>query len=260
MSRVDWEEESKRFNATAAYYDLYRPSYPKELIHCIEKNSNIGLDSKILEIGAGSGKASELFLNRGYGLVCIEPSPQLAEMGMNKHKDKKVEFVVTRFENWIEPNHYYDMVFSAQAFHWVPKPIGYTKCANSLKTNGYLALFWNMYLSEIEPQYKELISLCINYDVFPFHSLEEIENRINNITIEISNCEHFETPSVHRFPWNQQYNIDGFIGFLKTGSGFLALPESDQTQLIHEATTIMLKHGGRVTLKFISTLFLAKKR
>lgn len=123
MKSMNWEEESKRFNAAADYYDIYRPSYPSELINLIEKNAKLSPQSKLLEIGAGSGKASELFLNRGYELLCIEPGPQLAELGTKKHSDKKVEFVVARFENWAEPSNYFDLAFSAQAFHWVPQPL-----------------------------------------------------------------------------------------------------------------------------------------
>lgn len=259
MKTIDWEEESKRFNTAADYYDIYRPSYPSDLIDCIEMNTNLQPQSKILEIGAGSGKASELFLNRGYELLCIEPGPQLAEMGMNKHKDKKVEFIVTRFEQWDEPHNYYDLVFSAQAFHWVPKPVGYEKCANTLKPDGQLALFWNMYLGGSDVIDKELISICNHYRVLPFQDRNEIEQRIHRVSAEISDCGHFQSPSIYRFPWSQQYDIENFIGFLKTGNGFLALSESDQSYLEKELIKIISKNGGYITLTFISTLFLSQK-
>lgn len=194
MGSVNWEEESKRFNEAAEYYDMYRPSYPSELINTIELNTNLSQQSKLLEIGAGSGKATELFLNRGYEVLCIEPGTRLAEIGMKKHKDKNVEFVVTRFEHWEERHNYFDLVFSAQAFHWVPKPLGYEKSASTLKSDGYLAIFWNMYLGEGDSIYKELVSVCNQYGVVPFQDSYGIEIRINNIANEISSSGLFQTP------------------------------------------------------------------
>lgn len=260
MAEVNWEEESKRFNATADYYDIYRPSYPAALIDCLEENTKLGMESAILEIGAGSGKASELFFDRGYELVCIEPGPQLAEMGRIKHKDKKATFIISRFEQWDEPRHTFDLVFSAQAFHWVPQPIGYEKCANTLRPEGYLALFWNMYLSDAELKNNELILLCTQYGVFPFQDAKQIEARKNIIAEEMVGSGYFKSPSIHSYPWNQQYNTDQFIGFLRTGNGFLALPERDQEDLIHKVIRILSISGGLVTLEFISVLFISQKK
>lgn len=260
MDTKDWLKQSKSFDEAADCYDRFRPSYPPELINCIEEASSLHANSRILEIGAGSGKASELFLNRGYELLCIEPGPQLAELGMQKHKDKRVQYAVTRFEEWEEPRKDNDLVFSAQAFHWVPQPEGYKKCAEVLKPNGHLALFWNFYLCGDSEADREIAKLCQQYDAFTFSSKEEIDQIIIRTSAEISNSGYFETPSIHLFPWSHQEDVNTFIGFLTTSSSFLVLSEVEQNQLVTELREVFSKGDGFVSRKYICGLFITSPK
>ncbi|MDT3425522.1 SAM-dependent methyltransferase [Paenibacillus forsythiae] len=260
MPPKDWKAESMRFDAAADYYDMYRPGYPSDCISQIEKSARLGPQSKILEVGAGSGKASELFLNRGYNLLCIEPGPQLAELGMKKHQSEKVSYAVTRFEHWDGPPGQFDLVFSAQAFHWVPKPAGYEKGAYALKADGRLALFWNMYKGQSNAVHKGYLSVCKENGLVPFQDGIEIEQRIRLESCGIGDSGYFEQPDVYCYPWSKEYDTESFIGFIKTGNGFLGLPESEQIRLIKELTRILDKNGGRITMEYLCVLFLAAKK
>lgn len=117
-----------------------------------------------------------------------------------------------------------------------------------------------MYSSESDSIHKEYISLCKEYRILPFQDMDEIELRINNVSAEISGSGYFEEPSIYRFPWKQQYNIEGFVGLIKTGNGFLALSESEQDDIVMELTNIISKNGGYITLNYICTLFLSAKK
>lgn len=49
--KVDWKEESQRFDGVAELYDACRPCYPNELIKTILSISKIPYGGKILERG-----------------------------------------------------------------------------------------------------------------------------------------------------------------------------------------------------------------
>lgn len=49
-----WHNQSKSFDASAAYYDRYRPGYPEQLITDILAKTGVDKDARILEIGAGN--------------------------------------------------------------------------------------------------------------------------------------------------------------------------------------------------------------
>ncbi|AIQ55673.1 class I SAM-dependent methyltransferase [Paenibacillus borealis] len=258
MGTKDWFKESERFNEAAAFYDMYRPSYPSALIDQIEEDASLTVDSAILEIGAGSGKASELFLERGYELLCIEPGPQLAELGRQKHKDKKVRFVTSRFEHWDDSGQEFDLIFSAQAFHWVPQPEGYKKCGRLLKPGGRLALFWNFYLqgdSEIE---QEIAKACAEYEVFWFNKRDVIEQRVERTVAELSGSGNFRVPEVYRYPWDSRDDAVSFINFLRTCNGFIGLKEAEQTALSIRLHKLIGRNGGTLQRNYICTLFIVE--
>jgi ubiquinone/menaquinone biosynthesis C-methylase UbiE len=58
-------ERKYLFNDVPKEYDKYRPSYPRELFSDIIKYSNIHKDSSILEIGCGTGQATQGFVDIG---------------------------------------------------------------------------------------------------------------------------------------------------------------------------------------------------
>ncbi len=258
---VNWEEESKRFDEAADYYDQYRPSYPQALIDKIIGESKLEDSAQILEVGAGSGKATALFVDRGYRLTCIEPGANLAAIGEKKfQKTQQVKFITTRLEHWQEEPDTYDLAISAQAFHWVPKPIGYHKCAKSLKDNRYLCLFWNMYLNDLSDVGRHLRDVCKGYGVLLLNTKEEIEKRIKTIVQEIEDSSVFNIPNVYQFPWSVDHNVEEFICFLKTGNGYLGLEEDRREELNNQLEQIFHKAGGMITRKFICVLFMAQKK
>ncbi|WP_157794098.1 class I SAM-dependent methyltransferase [Paenibacillus donghaensis] len=259
MRKRDYIQESKSFDEVADTYDVYRPSYPPELINTIISAAALEPESKLLEIGAGSGKASELFLERGYGLLCIEPGQQLAELGLRKHEGKRIEYAVTRFEDWQQPRLENDLVFSAQAFHWVPQPEGYRKCSEVLKPDGRLALFWNFYLCGDTKEDRELASICGEHQVFSFASEDEINQRIDRTSAEIPASGYFAAPEVYRYQWSTVLDADSFIGFLQTGSEYLILTEQERSRAVAEISAVIAKNGGQVSFHFVTGLFISAK-
>ncbi len=73
----------------------------------------------------------------------MELGEDMAEILRDKCRDyPNVSVDVVSFEEWNCPNNEkYDMIFCAQAFHWLDKNIKYKKCHELLKENGYLVLF-----------------------------------------------------------------------------------------------------------------------
>lgn len=258
---VNWKEESKRFDEAADYYDRFRPSYPEEMVNCIIDKTGIKDNSKILEIGAGSGKATELFVKKGFEMHCIEPGANLAEAGAAKFNyTDKVKYNISRFEEWDEMSKYFDLAISAQAFHWVPQPIGFEKCAKTLKANKYLALFWNMYLTNSQPVDDELAKLSEEYGgLLILDSKEACEKRIKSNIEGIKASGYFKEPEVYRFPWSQQYNAEEYIGFLRTGNGYLSLDEQDREIVDKKVTDIINRNGGSIVRPYLCVLYLAQK-
>ncbi len=132
------------YKGIAGIYEEIRPSYPEELIHDIITITNIKSEDRILEIGAGTGKATIQFANKGYQIRAIEIGEDMAAILKDKCFDySNVTIDVASFEDWINTkDQKYDMIYSAQAFHWINKDIKYQKCYELLKDDAYLVLYW----------------------------------------------------------------------------------------------------------------------
>ncbi len=261
MSNTFWKEQSEKFDEAARYYDQYRPSYPKALINAIIDKSDLSAGANILEIGAGSGKATELFVPHGFNMTCIEPGENLVKEGHRKFKESgNVEFCNTRFEEWKDRPDYFDLAISAQAFHWVQKPLAYEKCSMNLKKGKNIALFWNYYLSNEEPIDQELCELIAEYPIMYIASEDSIIERIEGMIEEIQNSGFFHEPTVLKYPWIQRYTEEEYIGFIKTSNGYLSLNEEDREIVKNRVRELIKKNGGYIDRPYLSVGYLAERK
>ncbi len=132
------------YKSIAGIYEEIRPSYPDKLIEDVICKAGLKLNDKLLEIGAGTGKATIQFIEKGFAIDAIEIGEDMAEILKDKCSNySNVSVDVVSFEEWNSPNNQkYNIIYSAQAFHWIDKNIKYKKCHELLKDNGYLFLFW----------------------------------------------------------------------------------------------------------------------
>lgn len=132
------------YKGIAEIYDEIRPSYPEKLIEDIIFKTDLNLNNRILEIGAGTGKATVQFAKKGFAINAIELGEEMAAILKKKCTSyPKVSLDIAPFEQWeSDNNEKFHMIYSAQAFHWLDKNVKYKKCHELLKDNGFLVLFW----------------------------------------------------------------------------------------------------------------------
>jgi SAM-dependent methyltransferase len=258
---IDYKKDSQSFDSVAGLYDQYRPEYPKELVDSLIALSRIPDAGRILEIGSGTGKATRLFASRGYSIHCIEPGGNLAALAShNLHEFSGVTIEQARFEDWQESSECYDLVISAQAFHWVEKEIGYAKAARILKPTGYLALFWNMYQKfdgEIDGKLENIYRTIVpEWSDRPKKDNEEIIIERSN---DISGSGFFGPVIIQRFPWNRVCTTGAYLGLLNTYSDHLRLTDDTRQRLFAAIGEAIDTLGGFIKINYLSVLYLAKK-
>lgn len=119
--RMNFHKESEMFNQAAEYYDKYRPGYPQEIIDLLISVTEITKGADLLELGCGSGKATEQLTGNGFNILGIDPGEDLVRIGNKRFKNKNVKFVKGRFEEYDFEQKKFDVVYAAQSFHWVPQ-------------------------------------------------------------------------------------------------------------------------------------------
>lgn len=123
-------------------YEAIRPSYPDALISDIVTQTELLSGATLMEIGAGTGKATEAFLHRGFSIDANELDPSMASILRKKCMSNDLTISVCPFESWTPPKSNYDLIYCAQAFHWLDPNIKFRKCRELSSTGGFLALIW----------------------------------------------------------------------------------------------------------------------
>jgi trans-aconitate methyltransferase len=126
------------FGVRAEAYERFRPGYPVELFDMVM--AYVGQPVRTaLEIGAGTGKATRLFAQRGVTVTATEPDGgMLAEL--RKHVPANVKAVQAAFED-LQPGETYGLVYAAAALHWTNPEGRWSRMAALLEPDGVFASF-----------------------------------------------------------------------------------------------------------------------
>lgn len=139
------------FDDVADAYDAVRQGYPPTLVDRVLERGGLGVGSRVLEIGSGTGKLTEVLLGRGLEVDAVEPGPNMAAAARRRLGEARpVTFHIGRFEDVDLPEPTFDAVFSATAFHWVDPKVGWAKAAGHLREGAVLALLVHTALRDDE--------------------------------------------------------------------------------------------------------------
>jgi SAM-dependent methyltransferase len=245
------------FGVVAEAYERFRPGYPAELVDIVMTYAGQPVRTA-LEIGAGTGKATRLFAQRGITVTATEPDgAMLTEL--RKHVPANVKTVRAAFED-LRPGGRYGLVYAAAALHWTNPEGRWSRMAALLEPGGVFASFGGP-VRLADPVVEDAVRAARA----PFLASDEVPSPDG-------------TPPGHHMQWPgtelqrsgwfgdvQQSVIErrvtmsarDYIGHLSTISAYLELPASEQEQLY---SRIMQVLPETVEIAADLTVHLARRR
>ncbi|MFZ0015457.1 MAG: class I SAM-dependent methyltransferase [Acidimicrobiia bacterium] len=240
------------FGREADVYELSRPSYPAAALEHVRAL----VDARTaVEVGAGTGKATVGLARAGMSLTCIEPSPQMAEILRSKQLPG-VEVVVSTFEEWQGAPASLDLIFAAQAWHWVDQRTAYRRSLELLRPRGAIALMWNIPLDRY----------AVFEHVYAEHApelLSELDRRIHkrdSVTWS-GDLELAGFTEVSRFThiWGERVSAEGVRALYSTYSDHLLLPERQREALLDGLASAVRASGGSIEMEYRTEVFSGRK-
>jgi len=249
------QRAAQGFNEMVDTYDN-KPDYPEEPVKIIMSKANLTADSKLLEIGSGTGRATMQFADFGFKIVCIEPGIKMIDKAKTKLKGKNIEFIASRFEDYLAPLEYFDAVISAQAFHWISQPLGYEICSKTLKKGGYLAPFWYIELFGDSDLDRELWAIIEKYNAYVSCMREaDYASRMESVASKIDSSGLFSKPEIIHSYLDKNYTTNEYFSYLNSATKW---SDEEKQACYEELLKLADKYNGIKRL-YTCELYLTQK-
>jgi SAM-dependent methyltransferase len=231
--------------------------------------SRLGLEQAIIEVGAGTGKATRLFASAGREIVALEPSAEMLEVARAACRDwSSVRFVQCDFESWVLPQRRFGLLISAQAWHWITHEVRYQKARAALERGAALAAFWSYpdwgpvaLRTALEDAYEEAYHEAgPNFSRSrPMHPSSDAREQFGSgWEAEISAAAGFDYPETRTYRWVSRYSAEQYVRLLATHSDHVMLDAEVRKRLFDRVQAAIEAHGGQFDLPYVTRLCLAR--
>jgi hypothetical protein len=259
-------EQRLVFGEAAELYDRARAGYSDQLVDNVLAFTRAeGPTVRAVEVGAGTGKATVAFASRNVEVVALEPDQAMAAVATrNCRRFPAVRIEITSFEDWPLPDQDFDLVFSAQAWHWVRPEVRYPKALEVMGQRGALALFWHRtrwaahdpIRDELEVLYRRLApELYARHPGFPGLTPRVSDSLMVN---EVEQTGRFKDIEVRFDPWPATFTADAFIDLLMTQSDHRVLADGQRAPIFDGVRGLISDNGGRISVPHETFLLLAR--
>jgi len=262
------------FDSVAEDYQQARPDYPAELFDELERLAGLTADSRLLEVGCATGKATLPLARRGagppderrgYRITCVEMGPGLAARARrNLAAFPRVSIVEAAFEVWRpSPPTTFDLVFAATSWHWIDPMVRYQRAWRLLRPGGHLA-FWaathvvpldgDPFFAEIQDIYDEIGEGLPPGETFPR------PGELPDQRTEIEESGLFTDVAVRQFDWAVSYDAEQYVRLLDTFSGHIAMAPWQRDRLYREVRRRLAQRAdGRLRRHWGAVLHVARR-
>jgi SAM-dependent methyltransferase len=245
----------KVFDTIPEEFDKWRPRYCDEAFADIIKYSQLDSQSSALEIGPGTGQATEPILKTGCNYLAIELGAHLAEYTKNKFK-KYDNFHIENgdFETYDFGRQKFDLVYSAAAIQWIPEKIGFSRAYDILKSGGTFAMML------IKGDYKTPNEVLYNaiqeiYDQYfrpetPYTQKLTYGNVINYGFTDFE-CREYRS--------RREFDADDYVSYIGTHSDHIVLKEPYKSKFYAGIKDAIIKYGNKIVFNDTILLYLTRK-
>jgi phospholipid N-methyltransferase len=249
-------ELRKIFDTIPEQFDRYRPRYSAELFADLIASAQMEPGKTVLELGPGTGQATEPILNTGCNYHAIELGEHLTGWMRKKYGDRSNFHIVN--DDFITHNfgvQKFEVIYSAAAIQWIPEDIAFSKTFELLKPGGILAM----------------ILMRADYKT----PNEELYNKIQQVysayfkPAETYTCGSFNYSKATNYGYvdfekreyygKRELTADEYVALSETDCDHLVLAEPYRNKFFNGIRDAVNAAGGRIVFFDTYVMYLAKK-
>ncbi|WP_238653141.1 class I SAM-dependent methyltransferase [Paenibacillus piscarius] len=243
----------ERFSNRVDSYVKYRPSYPSEAVDYLYNDIGLRPNSKIADIGSGTGSLSKLLLERGSEVIAVEPNQAMreaAEQRLASHPNFQSRSGSAEATGL--PDQSVEFIVCAQAFHWFDQAAAQTEFRRILQPGGKVILLWNSRLTHGTSFREEYDQLLLTYGT----DYAQVNHK--NIS-EAMLVAFFKENTMHKsqFEMTQEFDFAGLRGRLLSSSYCPVPGHPNYNPMMTELQNIFDRHNqdGMVPFEYETEIY-----
>ncbi|MHB1614233.1 MAG: class I SAM-dependent methyltransferase [Actinomycetes bacterium] len=251
-------EQRLVFGEDAGLYDEARPSYPSDVVDDVV--GLVGAAARGLDVGCGTGKATVLLASRGLTGVGVEADPSMAAVARRHLATTPGWRVdVADFEAWVPSadSTPFDLVCSAQAWHWLDPQVRLDKAHRLLRTGGWLTLWWNRPDGTDSPIRRDIDE--VYHALAPGLTTRGLTSSGPPVVDDVPADLSFADPVQRSYAWSASYTAERWTALLRTQSDHRMLPPDRRELLLRAVGEVIVAHGGVYHHPYVCWLWAAQK-
>ncbi|MEV7420020.1 class I SAM-dependent methyltransferase [Streptomyces sp. NPDC089919] len=258
---------SQVFGEVAEAYDAARPGYADQLVTDVLAYAAPG-GRPVVEVGAGTGKATLAFAARGVRMVCLEPDERMAAvLRRNTAGHPGVAVRTGGFEDWRPGGRRFGLLLAATSWHWVDPARRWDLAHAALAPGGALALVWNPQ-GVRDPQVHAALAesdrrLGITGAPHARRAWEFADVPGDWPGWPEAECRRdgrFTDLRPVRYRQEVHYDTDRYLTYLSTLSGYRVLPPALRSEVLAATARTLRRYGDALTMTLCTDVLLARAR
>jgi SAM-dependent methyltransferase len=222
---MDLNARATSFGRVADDYHRWRPSYPEAAVDWLAPPA----PARVADVGAGTGKLTELLVSRGLEVEVVEPDQRMLDV-LGRHCPTAR---LHRSDSTRIPldDAALDAVLVADAWHWFDPEPTVREVRRALKPGGFLGLLWNVAAEPIEPWERAIWDDSDEYNLISKATDAGLKERLSYLPEE--------ELEFHRVAWTWEMSPHHRASFLATTSMVLAMPSADRAAVVEHARDVL---------------------
>jgi SAM-dependent methyltransferase len=213
---------SSSFGAAAAAYAKHRPDYAQAAVRWALEPAP---GSRVLDLGAGTGKLTATLVAVGAEVVAVEPDPEMrTEL---RRAVPAVRALSGSAEAIPLPDASVDAVLAGNAMHWFDMAVAGPELARVLAPGGILAGLWNVIDNRVEWA-AGLERVSGSAAIGPRDTLSSWRAATTDMHLPNIGVARFGSPEQAEFPHGHRRTADALVATIATRAGMLVMPDQEQ--------------------------------
>jgi ubiquinone/menaquinone biosynthesis C-methylase UbiE len=223
------------FDRVASDYERARPPYVEDAVDWALERLGLRLGSRVLDLGAGTGKLTRQLLARGLDVVAVEPGDEMrAVLGREL---PGLETMAGRAEKIPLDDASIDGITVGQAFHWFETERALAEMHRVLRPGGGFALLWN-HFNQDDPLLGAVDEL-----------LSPRDPARRSRWRERYDAQRFGPLEERAFYEKRSMSADRLAAWVASTSRVIAAPADEQLEIDREVRRLAAAHSGPVMIR-----------